>query len=126
MLCLAAIGGLMHFRRPEVTIEGSDVTVHSPEEKAPIKLTLHHKPFTITLGYIDGKEESKDEKIIILDPNRHEQNILGGSISIAVNKHREVPIKKNPWKQNLKCGTITQMWFFLCVTLDLLLGLWTD
>ena len=51
---------------------------------------LHHKPFTITLGYIDGKEESKDEKIIILDPNRHEQNILGGSISIAVNKHREV------------------------------------
>ena len=90
VLCLAAIGGLMHFRRPEVTIEGSDVTVHSPEEKAPIKLTLHHKPFTITLGYIDGKEESKDEKIIILDPNRHEQNILGGSISIAVNKHREV------------------------------------
>jgi len=80
----------MHFRRPEVTIEGSDVTVHSPEEKAPIKLTLHHKPFTITLGYIDGKEESKDEKIIILDPNRHEQNILGGSISVAVNKHREI------------------------------------
>ena len=93
VLCLAAIGGLMHFRRPEVTIEGSDVTVHSPEEKAPIKLTLHHKPFTITLGYIDGKEESKDEKIIILDPNRHEQNILGGSISIAVNKHREVSCK---------------------------------
>ena len=33
----------MHFRRPEVTVDGSDVTVHTEEERAPVKLTLHHK-----------------------------------------------------------------------------------
>ena len=50
------------------------------------KLNHFAEPFTISLGYID----SADEKYIILDPCLAEENILGGRISIAVNKHREV------------------------------------
>ena len=91
-LCLAAIGALMHFRRPEVTVDGTEVTVHSEEDRAPVKLTLHHKPFTITIGYCD-----KDgNKYFILDPTRKEEQILDGSIQVALNKHREVHIQPLP------------------------------
>ena len=82
------MGSLLHFRRPEVTVEGSEVTVHDPDEKEPVKLTLHHKPFTVTMGYMQNNKES--EKIIILDPSRPEEEVLSGFISIAINKHREV------------------------------------
>jgi exosome complex component RRP45 len=85
------MGALMHFRRPEVTVDGTEVTIHEPEEREPVKLTLHHKPFTITLGYT--KHDENEEKIIILDPSREEENVLDGNISIAINKHREVNIR---------------------------------
>jgi len=85
-LCLAAIGALTHFRRPEVTVDGSEVTVHTADEKAPVRLTLHHKPFTVSFGYVDHS----GSKCIILDPTRAEQHVLDGTISIAVNKHREI------------------------------------
>merc|ERR1711990_236183 len=76
----------MHFRRPEVTVDGTEVTVHSADDRAPVKLTLHHKPFTITIGYCD-----KDgNKYFILDPTRKEEQILDGSIQVALNKHREI------------------------------------
>ena len=69
-----------------MTVDGSDVTIHTADEKPPVRLTLHHKPFTVSFGYIDNN----GEKFIILDPTRQEQQVLEGTISIAVNKHREV------------------------------------
>ena len=63
------------------------MTVHTAEEKAPVRLTLHHKPFTVSFGYVDDHAGSK---CIILDPTRAEQHVLDGTISIAVNKHREI------------------------------------
>lgn len=89
-LCLAAIGALMHFRRPDVTVDGTEVTVHDPEEKEPVKLTLHHKPFTVTMGYTAEQKEGGDRKVIILDPSRQEEIVLSGAISVAINKHREI------------------------------------
>ena len=92
-LCLAAIGALMHFRRPDVTVDGTEVTVHDSEEKEPVKLTLHHKPFTVTMGYTAEQKEGEDKKIIILDPSRQEEVVLSGALSVAINKHREVRLK---------------------------------
>lgn len=39
--CLAA---LTHFRRPDVTLSGTNVVIHSFSEKEPISLVLHHYP----------------------------------------------------------------------------------
>ena len=104
-LCLAAIGALMHFRRPDVTVDGTDVTVHDPDEKEPVKLTLHHKPFTVTMGYTAENKDGEDKKIIILDPSRQEEVVLSGAISVAVNKHREAS-RINPsvrTREKIKC-----------------------
>lgn len=89
-LCLAAIAALMHFRRPEVTVDGTEVTIHDADEKDPVPLTLHHKPFTVTMGYTSDKLDDDDRKQIILDPSRQEEIVLSGVISVAINKHREV------------------------------------
>jgi len=92
-LCLAAMGALMHFKRPEVTVDGHDVKIHTADEKEPTRLTLHHKPFCVTIGYIeDGRTDSDGDrqKILVLDPVRQEEQVLSGIISIAINKHREI------------------------------------
>ena len=58
-LCLAAMGALMHFKRPEVTVDGHDVKIHTADEKEPTILTLHHKPFCVTIGYIEDGRTGK-------------------------------------------------------------------
>jgi len=90
-MCLAAMGALMHYRRPEVTVDGTEVTVHEASEKEPVKLTLHHKPFTVTMGYTHAHAgDENGAKLLILDPTRREEKVAAGSISVAINKHREI------------------------------------
>jgi len=64
--CLAGIVALRHFRKPEVEVEGDEVTVvsilavvhgtlgllnenqHPPETRAPTPLAIHHTPICLT------------------------------------------------------------------------------
>ena len=66
--CLAGMVALRHFRKPEVEVEGEEVTVvrifnskiplpcskfyfkHSPESRAPLPLAIHHSPFCFTFA----------------------------------------------------------------------------
>lgn len=65
---IACIAALQHFRKPEVTVEGNEVTVvsldglacssvadavsqHSVEERVPTPLSLHHSPYCITFAF---------------------------------------------------------------------------
>lgn len=108
-LCLAAMGALMHFKRPEVTVDGHDVKIHTADEKEPTRLTLHHKPFCVTIGYIeDGRTDSDGDrqKILVLDPVRQEEQVLSGIISIAINKHREICAMRVSGNRELDCSQI--------------------
>jgi exosome complex component RRP45 len=99
--CLAAIVALRHFRRPEVEVVGDEAIVvgavfpgplsplthlqHPPTERAPMPLSMHHTPFCLTFAYF------QDTSIpAILDPNRMEQRLSAGVMSIALNAHREL------------------------------------
>jgi exosome complex component RRP45 len=101
--CLAAIVALKHFRRPEVEVVGDQVIVvrliilfshecslltcpqHPPTERAPMPLSMHHTPFCLTFAYF------QDTSIpAILDPNRLEQRLSAGVMSIALNAQREL------------------------------------
>lgn len=46
--CIAAVSALCHFRRPDVTLSGEDVTIHSKSEKNPIPLAIHHIPVCVS------------------------------------------------------------------------------
>lgn len=47
---VAALASLSHFRRPDVTTNGEEVIIHSPAEKDPIPISLHHHPVAIAFA----------------------------------------------------------------------------
>ncbi|ETO20644.1 hypothetical protein RFI_16573 [Reticulomyxa filosa] len=54
---LAALAALKHHRRPDVTVVGSKITVHSISEKLPLPLNIHHLPISVSLGHIVTPEK---------------------------------------------------------------------
>jgi exosome complex component RRP45 len=82
--CMAALASLLHMRRPDVTIVGNDVFIHSIEEREPIALTIHHLPISVSFGIFS------DGDLVAVDPNLQEESVMEGTLSIAVNAHKEV------------------------------------
>lgn len=81
---IATIGALMHFRRPDVTVIGTDVTVHNPRDREPVPLHLHHYPFLACYAFYDNG------RTVLVDPTDLEERIAEGLLSIAANSHEEV------------------------------------
>ncbi|KAH7886803.1 ribosomal protein S5 domain 2-type protein [Phlebopus sp. FC_14] len=83
--CLAGIVAFKHFRRPEVEVVGDEVTVHSPLERAPIPLAIHHTPFCVTFAFFPDAVTRP-----VIDPSLLEQRLSAGLLSIALNAQREI------------------------------------
>lgn len=86
--CVAALAGLLHFRRPEVGVEGEKVTVYSAEERAPVPLSLLHLPFCVTFSIFGIR--GGEEEVVLLDADRAEEGVREGSVTVGVNRHGEV------------------------------------
>ncbi|XP_076937946.1 exosome complex component RRP45A-like isoform X2 [Bidens hawaiensis] len=57
---IAALAALSTFRRPECTLGGDDgqeLIIHSPDEREPLPLILHHFPIAVTFGFV-GQENT--------------------------------------------------------------------
>ncbi|XP_071087734.1 exosome complex component RRP45-like [Haliotis cracherodii] len=81
---VAAIAAIAHFRRPDVTVSGEEVTVHSPEERDPVPLSVHHMPICCTFAFFtQGKH-------LLVDPSLVEEKVMDGKMVIGMNKHREI------------------------------------
>jgi exosome complex component RRP45 len=102
---LAASASLLHFRRPEVSVIGEDVTVHAIEDRIPVPLSVHYTPISITFALLDNAENVPDaigndmefpsqsniDWIALLDPtDREELAADGGLFQVLLNAHREV------------------------------------
>ncbi|KAI8049592.1 ribosomal protein S5 domain 2-type protein [Syncephalis plumigaleata] len=81
---MAAMAALLHFRRPDVTIVGEDVTVHSLEERNPVPLSLHHIPVCVSFGFFEQGEQ------LVVDPSYLEERLQDGDMTVTVNTHREL------------------------------------
>ncbi|OAF57188.1 hypothetical protein VC83_05939 [Pseudogymnoascus destructans] len=86
--CVAALAGLLHFRRPEVSVEGEKVTIYSAEERAPVPLSLLHLPFCVTFSIFGIR--SGEEEAVLLDADRAEEGVREGAVTVGVNRHGEV------------------------------------
>ncbi|CAG8454970.1 2897_t:CDS:2 [Ambispora gerdemannii] len=82
--CIAALTALSHFRRPEVTLVGTDVTIHPVEQRNPVPLSVHHMPICVTFAFFDNGE------ILVVDPSLQEEQIREGDMTITLNDHREI------------------------------------
>ncbi|XP_013408376.1 exosome complex component RRP45 [Lingula anatina] len=81
---IAAMAALAHFRRPDVTVDGEEVTIHKAEEREPIPLSLHHMPICVTFAFYE------QGKYLLVDPTEKEEKVMDGKMVIAMNKHREI------------------------------------
>lgn len=81
---IAAITALCHFRRPDVAIQGDEVTVFSPEERDPIPLSIYHMPISVSFAFF------QQGTYLLVDPCEREERVMDGLLMIAMNKHREI------------------------------------
>lgn len=51
---IAALAALAHFRRPDVTSDGTDFKIHNIKERDPIPTVIHHYPVCITYAIFCG------------------------------------------------------------------------
>ncbi|KAJ1657083.1 3'-5'-exoribonuclease [Dispira simplex] len=82
--CYAAIHALAHFRRPDVTVVGDEVTVHPVDERNPVPLTIHHYPLCVTFAFFEQGQA------YVVDPTFLEEQVCQGLMSVSVNSHREI------------------------------------
>lgn len=81
---IAAVAALCHFRRPDVSVQGEEVTVYSPEERDPVPLSMHHMPICVSFAFF------QQGTFLLVDPNEREERVMDGLLVIAMNKHREI------------------------------------
>jgi exosome complex component RRP45 len=82
--CLATMVALLHFKRPDVSVDGDEVVVYSEDEKTPISLSIHHIPVCVTFAIFDGGER------FVIDPCFEEEVAQDGDMTIVINIHREI------------------------------------
>ncbi|XP_053556790.1 exosome complex component RRP45 isoform X1 [Bombina bombina] len=81
---IAAIAALCHFKRPDVSVQGEEVTVYSPEERDPVPLSIHHMPICVSFAFF------QQGTYLLVDPCEREERVMDGLLVIAMNKHREL------------------------------------
>jgi len=82
--CFAGIAALRHFRRPEVEVIGDEVIIHSPEERAPMPLSMHHTPICVTFALFE------DSTAPVLDPSHLETQLATTTLHLALNSQKEL------------------------------------
>ncbi|NXS91894.1 EXOS9 protein, partial [Jacana jacana] len=104
---IAGIVALCHFRRPDVSVQGEDVTVYTPEERDPVPLSIHHMPICVSFAFF------QQGTYLLVDPSEREERVMDGVLVIAMNKHREICTMQSSGgimlvkDQVLRCSKIT-------------------
>ncbi|KFV01562.1 Exosome complex component RRP45, partial [Pterocles gutturalis] len=104
---IAGIVALCHFRRPDVSVQGEEVTVYAPEERDPVPLSIHHMPICVSFAFF------QQGTYLLVDPSEREERVMDGFLVIAMNKHREICTIQSSGgimlvkEQVLRCSKIT-------------------
>ncbi|ODN83072.1 hypothetical protein L202_01294 [Cryptococcus amylolentus CBS 6039] len=80
---LAGMTALRHFKRPDVEVIGDEIIIHSPDERAPVGLAIHHTPLCLTFAYFENLPP-------ILDPSHLEEVLCSGTLTLTLNAQREI------------------------------------
>lgn len=108
--CIGVIAALLHYRRPDTSIEGGIAIVHDIADRPPVPLSVLHIPVSVSWSFIalpphsseDDMDDSDDEAdngmrtvnllktVALMDASAAEQDLRLGEIIITVNKDREI------------------------------------
>ncbi|GAA5929486.1 hypothetical protein JCM3775_002354 [Rhodotorula graminis] len=81
---IAAMTALRHFRKPDATVVGEEVTIHSMTERVPVALAVHHSPACLTFAFFG------EDSLAVLDPTHLEQQLCTGTLTLALNAQSEI------------------------------------
>lgn len=87
---LAAVAALSHFRRPDVTVLGDTVTIHSISTRQPVPLDLHHRPLSLSFAFFNEASH------VVLDPSLKEEQVADGVLTLTLNQHLELCCLQKP------------------------------
>lgn len=100
--CIAVMTALQHYRKPDVAVSGTNITVYDVDVRQPVPLSILHVPICITYSFFNpvGKEENikgdYNDEIAILDADMEEEFVRDGYLVITINKNRElIQVSKN-------------------------------
>ncbi|CAR24889.1 exosome non-catalytic core subunit RRP45 [Lachancea thermotolerans CBS 6340] len=94
--CIAVMVGLLHFKKPDVSVSGEQVTIHPVDEREPVPLGVLHVPICVSFSFFnpeDAEENIKGEsnsEICIIDATLKEELLRDGTLTVTLNKNREV------------------------------------
>jgi exosome complex component RRP45 len=75
---IAAVAALSHFRRPDVTVTGKNITVHPKSAREPVPLSLHHVPLSVTFAFMDNGVN------FVVDPSLKEELVFNGKMTLTL------------------------------------------
>ena len=82
--CIAVMSALQHFRRPDVSVQGEEVTIYTLAERVPVPLSMLHHPLCVTLSFFHGGD------VVVTDATLREQQMSEGEMIVTANRHGEV------------------------------------
>ncbi|KAL9106830.1 MAG: hypothetical protein Q9227_008163 [Pyrenula ochraceoflavens] len=82
--CIAIIAALQHFRRPDVSVDGEEVTIHTMEERVPVPLSIMHQPICVTFSFYHGGQ------IVLADACLREEQVRDGEMIVTINQLGEL------------------------------------
>ena len=82
--CIGVIAALRHFRRPDVEIDGDDVTIYSTAERTTVPLSLLHYPLCVTISLFHSGET------LVLDASYQELQVSEGEMVVTASPEGEI------------------------------------
>ncbi|XP_058460830.1 uncharacterized protein LOC131436225 [Malaya genurostris] len=81
---IAALTALAHFKRPDVSLNGEEVVIHTIYERDPIPIGINHFPICVSYGIFNKG------KLAIADPNYLEERVAEAKIVFGMNSYGEL------------------------------------
>nr|CCA18471.1 exosome complex exonuclease RRP45like protein putati [Albugo laibachii Nc14] len=94
---IASIAALMHFRRPDLSLElqKENEDIKNFEAYDTIPLSLHHIPLSVSFSYMltrdnMDKNDGSSSPLFFMDPTSREEQVMNGVITFIFNSFREL------------------------------------
>ncbi|RVX73466.1 hypothetical protein B0A52_03108 [Exophiala mesophila] len=86
--CIAIVAALRHFRRPDVSVDGENVTIYTMAERVPVPLSIMHNPVCVTFSFYHGGD------VMLVDATRSEEQVREAEVVLTVNDFELCQIAK--------------------------------
>lgn len=100
--CIGVMTALQHFKKPDVSMDGTNIIVHDFYQRQPVPLIILHVPICITYSFFNPADREENIKgdanreIAIMDADKSEELVRNGFLVLTLNKNRElIQISKN-------------------------------